>query len=526
MAQITQAGALNSAALVVPDLYVQIVSPQTLSLNGTPTNLLGLVGSASWGPVNQPVVFGTMADYSRAFGPVVARKYDLGTQVACAVQQGAAAMVGVRVTDGSDTAANYALFYSQPTSSYPVLLTAIYTGSQGNRIALTLVNGSKSGSWKLVLQMPGGLAEVFDNIDGSAGAAAFWGNLAQAVNVGTGPTRGPSGLCIASLGGGTTAPPGALSNQTLISGSDGIGGVVAATLVGVDAIARTGMFALRGQNCAVALLADCDDATQWSQMSGFALSEGVYMIACGPSGDTIASAVQTKQLSGVDSYGIKILFGDWLYWYDDANSKTRLVSPLGFVAGCLSNLSPEQSSLNKPLRGIIGSQKSGLATSGQASAYSSAELQVLFSAGLDVVCNPAPGGAYWTVRCGHNSSTNPTIASDSYTRMTNFIANTLASGMGLYVGNVINSTLLANVRATLLGFLSNLLSQGILGSVDGSTPYAVVCNASNNPATQTALGYVQADVQVRYLGINEKFIVNLQGGQGVSVTTAQNSLGR
>ena len=115
MAQVIQAGAFNTAALVVPDLYVQIASPQALSLNGAATNLLGLVGTASWGPVNQPVVFGTMADAEGAFGPVMARKYDLATQAACAVQQGAASMVGVRITDGSDTAANYALLYNSAT---------------------------------------------------------------------------------------------------------------------------------------------------------------------------------------------------------------------------------------------------------------------------------------------------------------------------------------------------------------------------------------------------------------------------
>lgn len=525
MAQITQAGAFNSAALVVPDLYVQIVSPQTLSLNGAPTNLLGVVGSASWGPINQPVVFGTMADYNSAFGAVMARKYDVGTQVACAVQQGAAAMVGVRVTDGSELAANYALLYSSITTSYPILLTANYTGSQGNLIGLTLSSGSRSGSWKLVLQMPGRLPEVFDNVDAGGGASSFWYNLVQAVNQGTGPLRGPSTLCIASLGSGSTIMPQIVQNQVLLGGLDGAVGVGAATMVGVDGIIRSGMYALRGQGCAVALLADCDEPAQWSQMSSFGLSEGAYMIACGPNGDTIAAAVQAKQAIGIDSYGIKVLFGDWLYWYDDANGQTRLVSPLGFVAGCLSNLSPEQSSLNKRLGGIIGSQKSGLATSGQASAYSSAELQTLFSAGIDIVCNPAPGGAYWAVRYGHNSSTNPLVASDSYTRMTNFIAKTLAAGMGLYVGNVINSTLLANVRATLLGFLSNLIGQGILGSLDGSLPYAVVCSASNNPLSRTALGYVQADVQVQYQGINEKFIVNLQGGQGVSVTSASNTGG-
>ena len=144
----------------------------------------------------------------------------------------------------------------------------------------------------------------------------------------------------------------------------------------------------------------------------------------------------------------------------------------------------------------------------------------MFTAGIDVICNPAPGGAFWAVRCGHNSCSNAVISSDSYTRMTNFIAETLAAGMGGYVGNVINSTLLANIRATLLGYLSNLVQQNILGSIDGSLPYAVVCDASNNPQARTTLGYVQADVQVRYQGINEKFIVNLQGGQSVTISSA------
>jgi len=350
MAQITQAGALNTAALVVPDLYVQIASPQSLSLNGVPTNLAGFVGTSSWGPVNQPVVFGSMAGYSAAFGPVMPRGFDMGTLASCAVQQGASAMVGVRVTDGTDTAANYAISFDSSTNSYPILLTALYTGSQGNNISLALAAGSKSGTWKLILQLPGNLAEVFDNISASAGNPGFWQNLVQAVNTGIGPLRGPSALCVASLGTETTVAPSAISNQTLMGGTDGIQNVTAATLVGSDGLVRTGMYALRGQGCAVGALADCSDATQWPAVSSFALSEGIYMVVTGPSGDTISSAVQTKENAGIDSYGVKVMFGDWLYWYDQVNSQTRLVSPLGFTVGCLANLSPEQSSLNKALR--------------------------------------------------------------------------------------------------------------------------------------------------------------------------------
>ena len=106
---IVQQGSINTTALVVPDLYVQIVPPQNLVLNGVPTNVVGVVGTASWGPVGQPVIVATMSDYAQTFGPIVARKYDMGTQVATAVQQGAQNFRCVRVTDGTDTAAQAAV---------------------------------------------------------------------------------------------------------------------------------------------------------------------------------------------------------------------------------------------------------------------------------------------------------------------------------------------------------------------------------------------------------------------------------
>src|SRR5580704_10210217 len=98
---VIQTGAVNNAALIVPDLYVEIVPPQSLVLNGVPTNVLGVVGTSTWGPVATPVILGSMSDYYANFGPVIPRKYDMGTQLATAVQQGAQDFRGVRVTDGS-----------------------------------------------------------------------------------------------------------------------------------------------------------------------------------------------------------------------------------------------------------------------------------------------------------------------------------------------------------------------------------------------------------------------------------------
>jgi len=241
------------------------------------------------------------------------------------------------------------------------------------------------------------------------------------------------------------------------------------------------------------------------------------MILVGPAGDTITDAVTVMQQSGLNSFSAKLMFGDWIYWSDQSNNITRLVSPQGFVAGRMANLSPEQSSLNKPIYSIIGSQRSGMPGTGQSATYSEAELQTLFLSGIDVIANPQPGGAYWGVRCGHNTSNNPATDGDNYTRMTNFIAATLAAGMGQFVGQVINSSLFQRIRATQLSFLQALLGQGILGSINGQLPFSVICDISNNPLSRTSLGFVQSDAQVQFQGINEKFIVNVEGGQTVAV---------
>lgn len=503
---IVQQGSLNTTALVVPDLYVQIVPPQNLILNGVPTNVVGMVGSATWGPVNTPVLISDMASYTRQFGSIQARKYDMGTQVATAVQQGASNFRCVRVTDGTDVAASVVV------QTNCITFTSLYTGTGGNNIVVTLSAGSKASSTRISVGVPGQIVEVFDNITGTGNA--FWIAAAAAINSGNGPTRGPSAYITATAGSGVTTAT--LASYTLSGGTDGVSSVAATNLIGSDSTPRTGMYALRGQGCSIGVLADCDTSTVWTSAMAFGLAEGIYMILTGPSGDTIANAVSTKATAGIDSYAVKLMFGDWIYWNDPVNQVLRLVSPQGFVAGRLANLSPENSSLNKPIYGVVASQKSGQ-QAGQVGVYSNAELQTLIQAGLDVIANPQPGGNFWGVRAGHNSSSSPATNGDNYTRMTNYIASTLNAGMGAYVGRVVNARLFAQIKSTLTSFLQNMLGQGLLGSLDGRLPFGVICDTTNNPQTRTALGYVQADVQVQYQAINEKFIVNVEGGQTVTI---------
>ena len=666
MAQIVQAGQINVAALQVAGVYIQIVPPQLL-INGVPTNVAGLVGSAAWGPVNSPTIVGGYSNYAAQFGDMVPRKYDAGTHVWNAYQQGNQVVFQmVRVTDGTDTAATISI------QSGALVLTSKYTGSLGNKQQVTIGAGSAANSQRATLITPGVLPEVFDNIlqgvasiavtagtvytsvpsltfgaptiaggvqasagaslvtygtptvgaggtghvvgdlltlsngvivkvaavtggvitsfvaqgtsgtavglltsgavptnpvaqvsssgagvgatvnltwclgpvqnlvagsgytsaptitvnggGGSAGAyvasIAYWPNIASAINSGQGNLRGPSANFIASVGSSTAAPTA--TTYTLAGGTDGAAGVTGNTLVGADSYPRTGMYALRGRGCSLIDLADCDLSTTWTTQVAFGLTEGAYMIGVTPSGDTISNAQSEITTAGIDSYAMKLMLGDWCYISDTINNLTRLTSPQGFVVGVLGNLAPNQSSLNKPINGIVGTQKSSTGVP-----YTNADLQSLALARLDCIANPIPQGASFGCQNGHNTSSNVAIRGDNYTRMTNFVAATLAAGLGSYIGTLATPGQMRACKATIDSFMTNVQAAGLIGdptNPSAAQPWKTTLDASNNPPTMLAIGVEQATLQYTMQSVVEELVVSVQGGQSVTISRSTTPL--
>lgn len=506
---VVQSGALNTTALYVPDVYVQIQPPSDIFVNGQPTNILGIVGTAQWGPVNAPTIVGSLNDYVANFGNIQARKFDAGTAVWAAVLNGANNMRVVRVTDGTDIAASAAIQTTGLTA------TAKYTGTLGNKVQVAIAVGSAASSWKATVTLPGLVPEVFDNLAAGLSGNAVWVAIANAINLGVSGLRGPSQLIVATAGALTAAPTA--GTVTLASGTDGVATITGSVLIGQDTVPRKGMYALRSTGVSVAMLADGDDSTIWTTEVAFGLSEGVYMILTGPAGDTIANAATAKATAAIDSYAFKLLHGDWCYFNDTVNNQVRLISPQGFAAGRLSALSPEQSSLNKPLYGIVATQKSS-----QNLVYSAAELQTLAQAGIDVITNPIPAGNSFGVRIGCNGSSNQVINGDNYTRLTNYIAYTLNAGMGLYIGRLQSPAVRASAMGTINAFLAAMQQQGMIGDVTdvSKQAFSVQLDNTNNPISRVALGYMQIDVRVTYLSIITKLLINVEGGQSVRITTA------
>ncbi|MBI6183461.1 phage tail protein [Serratia proteamaculans] len=509
---VIQEGDMNTTALSVPDVYVQIVPPSENYINGVPTNILGIVGTASWGPVNAPVTIGDLTACVQAFGNIKARKHDLGTAVWASVLNGANDFRCVRVTDGTDVAA------TELIETNCLTLTAKHTGSTGNSISVAIAAGSRPGTWRLTVSLPGLLPEVYDNLGKGLTGNALWGAIAETINSGTGPMRGASGLVVATAGAGTAAPTA--GTTVLKGGTDGATGVSGTTLLGVDVTPRKGMYALRGTGVKTAFLVDCDDSATWIDQVAFALDEGVYLFGVGPSGETITDAIGAKNTAGIDSYGFKLLLGDWCLFNDTINGVKRFISPQGFLAGRRAALSPEQSTLNKPLYGIIATQKSA-----QSMQYSYAELQQLAEAGIDVITNPIPAGNQFGGRIGCNTASNPMINGDNYTALTNYIAYTLDKGMGIYIGRLQSPAQRSQARSTVSSFLANMQQQGMIGDVNNPTKdaFTVKLDNSNNPKERVALGYEQIDVRVTYLSIITKLLINVEGGQSVNVNVVSSS---
>lgn len=349
-----------------------------------------------------------------------------------------------------------------------------------------------------------------------AAATSIWPGLVSAINSGQSGVRGPSQLVVATAGTSTAAP--ALSSITMSGGTDGAAGVTDATLLGSNTLPPTGMYALQSSGCQTINLIDHQTSTQWSSMGLFCGQYGMFGAAQGQPGQSYSTVSSSLNTAGVDTYGMKCLVGDWVYWNDTINKVQRLLGPATIWTALRANLAPNQSTLNKPVQGIIGTQRST-----QNQPYPGPEILAAQNARLDFLANPSVGGNYFSFQTDRNTSSYAATNSEAYTTMTNFLALTLAANFGFVVGNPQTGDLRTEVSDAITSFLTGLwLIQKYIGDVNNPTkaPFKVTLDASNNPDNQVSLGLMQCLVQVKFQAIVRDFLISLQGGSTVSVTVS------
>jgi len=343
---------------------------------------------------------------------------------------------------------------------------------------------------------------------------SVWLNMVNAVNNGQTGLRGPSQNVIATVGTSANAP-NLTATYTLSGGTDGAAGVTDLTLVGADGLTRTGMYALRKSGAQVGNLIDCQTPSTWSAQLALGLQEGIYFHSANPPGTSVTTSAANLASAGVDGYGFACLVGDWSYWQDNVNGVNRMVSPATFTSALQAATSPEQSILNSSIAGVLATQRSM-----QNLTYSDPEIALATTSRLEVLTLGAPAGAIFAARTGRNASSNSATNGDNYSRMTNYVAFTIASAFGYVPGKVQTINLRRNVKGAMDAFFANLQSKNMIGNVNAPTSpgWSVQINAANNPFSQVALGYMTATVMITYLSIVRFFLVNIEGGQTVTVT--------
>ncbi len=637
MATIIPAGQFNPASLQVSGFYVQIINPPSY-IRGVPTDVVGAVGTASWGPVNQAVHCGSGQDGVMAFGPVTAAAltdpYDLPSDINIAFLQASsqASLEGwfVRVTDGTDVAASTALagaatavsetatiggtfasgdtlaltatgsFTGSPVtvtytttatdtasssavalaalvngnaaltaanvvalvagdiislytpsgltvtwtdavtpatggptitlgagtaSTAGATLNAIYTGSGGNSAKVTIAAGTQTNTFSVALVPPfGGTSEIYYNLP----AAGFWKALANALANGISPARGPSHIARVAAGTVNNAVGTPTTGTfTLSGGTDGRAGVVTATLIGSDtAQPRTGMYALRNLNPGVGIvwIAGLTDPTAAPSVLAFGTSESCSTLFPFASGTTTAAAVAAVATNGLADPSFNYV-KDWVYWFDTANKQQRLSPPTAFIGGTWATYAPQNSPDNKPVNGVLGTERNNPVTGNLP--YTLSEIGQLQAAGIAIVTNPINAGTFWGIWGGRSTSADPATQPSEYWRMTTYLARSIAGFGGKYVGQLQSQQPADPLRRKLRTELNNFFN-GLGDQIDGFTVLAELSTAANakpgygiNTPSSIAQHYLYAMCVVRYLSSVWYFIMSLQGGTTVQVQIAQ-----
>jgi hypothetical protein len=168
---------------------------------------------------------------------------------------------------------------------------------------------------------------------------------------------------------------------------------------------------------------------------------------------------------------------------------------------------------------VVGTQKTNVA-SGLNGSYAAADLQQLISAGIDVIANPCPGGSYFGCQSGHNSSSDATRRTDTYTRLTDYIGTSLGAATGKFVGQLQTRQQQINAKTALAAFFQSLQDAGQIGTSTGAPAYNIALPGAQSSPSRIGLGYEDVDIQVTYLAVVEFFLVNFQGGATVFIPPA------
>lgn len=497
----------NLNNLILDDQYFLEV-PVADGSASAPTGNIGLVGTFSRGPLNTPVLVTSYPDLLKKFGDVDAELKLTGTLTARGIfKQGNANVYIVRVSSTTSPATQASVEIKNATSKVVLTLKAKTPGTWGNALLANISAGSKVGTIKLVLQY-GAESEVWDNLLLHTPEAPISGALLASTVLGE---NGASQLATAEILATDATDLPTSGAYVLTGGTDGADAAVTDYIGSETGGKKTGLKALDSAPINLILAAEqgeeqinralIENAESITQNGGL---PRVAVLTFPRTTSMTALADLTKTL---DSDRAIAAF-PWVNIAESTTGMTQTVSPVGYFAGVLAQLQPNQSAGNKKVAGILGSDPNKI--------IGPSELIALAEARTNAIGVQTPAGQLG-IRGSFTLSQEEEKSQIHVRRMQDYINQLVSQVGGQFVDQPITDDLMRQVFHCVDNILQPMKSP-IAPADQMIADYKVVCDASNNPATSIAQNRVVCDYAVKLLNVNRFMIFRTQIGSGVVIT--------
>jgi hypothetical protein len=426
------------AEMVIPGTYIEVRAEGLISVGSIATGNIGVVGTASRGPVDTVVPLGSYADALDTFGAYDAFKdptvdgapLTLTRTIEQLYLGGAGSVYAVRVANGDPAQASVAVNATGATPAFT--LTAIDGGSFGNTIEYTVVNEGtdQAPAWTLIL-VGGTVKETY--------VGANVGEVHDAI------AAAPSKLVTVSTASNASSGFDTVATATALAGGSDLPNVSSSDIA-------NGLAALATETINILVVGGAGSATVRGVVGAHVEqteNDGRERIAILGASTSDATTVSNEVGDIADKRIVLVAPG--LVATDGPTGTTVTLPPpylAAVVAGKLSTLAPEISLTNQtlPVDDIDVH-------------YNSATLKTLL---LDRVLLVRPKFGFQVVK-GITTDTGA-FKQISVRRVVDYAKAGVRSGADPYIGRLNNARVRAALKATLDGFLSQMVLDEMLVS--------------------------------------------------------------
>ena len=499
-----------------PGTYIQESLTPLVIDTGTPgASRAAFVGTHTQGPV-LPAVISSWAQFVQLYGGFGTATDYLPYAVYQFFNNGGSTCYVVRAVASDAVTAATTLNDTAGTPHAILTVSALSPGVWANSYAVEVVPGGSGVDHftLLVLNSAGTVVERY--IDVSPNPA----DSRHVVNIVNSAFSGSNLISVAYVFSGTYVPAtnalaAVSSPQSLSTGADGV--ATPSLLTAAQLLASV------GTNLDLNLPGVTSTTTLNSVVSWAAGVGNIFVVIDTPQLTApITSASATSAYTGyaVTQSSYAAIYGPWLNVVDPSSSSigaSRLLPPGGAVLGQYA-ITDVTRGTQKAAAGIGNVIKGVLSTE---VTLVNTDLDTLNVAGINII-KSVPGAGFCIMGA---RTTQPGLPSQyvSTRRTLMRIENSLINLTRFAIFEPNGPVLWSTLSAVCGQYLTGLMQSGALQGTTQQTSYFVECDATNNPPTSVANGYVYIDVGVALLSPAEFIVIRIGQYEGGSSATQTSS---